>query len=85
MTLMERHAAIARHFYERYLPMEKVFERCGSEFLFKDEEDNLISVVVRYVRKENEEEHIKDVHDKRIFLEEKRKEKERRKERKMLV
>lgn len=78
MTLMERHAAIARHFYERYLPMEKVFEHCGSEFLFKDEEDNLISVVVQYVRKENEAERIKDVHDKRIFLEEKQREKAKR-------
>ena len=80
MTLMERHAAIARRFYERYLPMEKVFERCGSEFLFKDEEDNLISVVVRYVRKENEAERIKYVHDKRVALEEIQKEKARRKE-----
>ena len=80
MTLMERHATIARRFYEKYLPMEKVFERCGSELLFKDEEDNLISVVVRYVRKENEAERIKDVHDKRVFLEERQKDKARKKE-----
>lgn len=80
MTLMERHAAIARRFYERYLPMEQVFEHCGSEFLFKDEEDNLISVVVRYVRKENEAERIKYVHDKRIALEEIQKDKANRKE-----
>lgn len=81
MALMKRHTAIARRFYERYLPMEKVLEHCGSEFLFKDEEDNLISVVVRYVCKENEAERIKYIHDKRIFLEEKQKEKARRKER----
>ena len=80
MTLTERHVTIARHFYEKYLPMEKVFERCGSEFLFKDEEDNLISVVVRYVRKENEAEHIQYVHDKRIALEEKQKDKAKRRE-----
>ena len=54
MTLMERHATIAKRFYEQYLPTEKVFDHCGSEFLFKDEEDNLISVVVQYVRKEKD-------------------------------
>ena len=80
MTLMEHHATIARRFYERYLPMEKVLEHCGSEFLFKDEEDNLISVEVRYVRKENETERIKYVHDKRVALEEIQKDKARRKE-----
>lgn len=80
MTLMERHATIAKRFYEKYLPMEKVFEHCGSEFLFKDEEDNLISVVVRYVRKENETERIKYVHDKRVVLEEIQQEKAKRKE-----
>lgn len=78
MTLMKRHATIARRFYERYLPMEKVLERCGSEFLFKDEEDNLISVEVRYVRKENEAERIKYIHDKRVALEEIQKEKAKR-------
>ena len=80
MTLMERHATIAKRFYEQYLPTEKVFDHCGSEFLFKDEEDNLISVVVRYVRKENEAERIKYVHDKRVTLEEIQKERARRKE-----
>jgi len=80
MTLMERCATITRRFYERYLPMEKVLEHCGSEFLFKDEEDNLISVVVHYVRKENEAERIKYVHDKRVALEEIQKERARRKE-----
>ena len=80
MALMEHHATIARRFYEKYLPMEKVFEHCGSELLFKDEEDNLISVVIRYVRKENEVERIKYVHDKRIAIEEKQKDKTKRKE-----
>ena len=80
MALMEHHATIARRFYEKYLPMEKVFEQCGSEFLFKDEEDNLISVVVRYVRKENEAERIKYIHDKRVALEEIQKDKAKRKE-----
>ena len=78
--MKEHHTTIAKRFYERYLPMEKVFEHCGSELLFKDEEDNLISVVVRYIPKENETERIKYVHDKRVALEEKQKDKARRKE-----
>ena len=78
--MKEHHTTIAKRFYERYLPMEKVFEHCGSELLFKDEEDNLISVVVRYVSKENEAERIKYVHDKRIALEEIQKDKAKRKE-----
>ena len=78
--MKERHTTIAKRFYERYLPMGKVFEHCGSEFLFKDEENNLISVVVRYIPKENEAERIKYVHDKRVAFEEIQKDKAKRKE-----
>jgi len=64
MTLLQKCQQINQAFIHKYLPMNRVVAQCGNELLFRDEQENLISVRVSYVNKDRETELIQFVNDK---------------------
>lgn len=71
MTILQKCKQINQAFIHKYLPIGRLVARCGNELLFRDEQENLISVKVSYVNKNREMELIQYVNDKAIALEKK--------------
>ena len=64
MTLLQKCQQINQAFIHKYLPMNRMVAQCGNELLFRDEQENLISVRVSYINKDRETELIQFINDK---------------------
>lgn len=71
MTVLQKCQQINQAFIHKYLPMDCVVAQCGNELLFRDEQENLISVRVSYVNKDKETELIQFINGKAIAKREK--------------
>ena len=71
MTSREKCEQINQAFINQYFPMNQIVARCGNELLFRDIQENLISVRVSYINKDRETKLIQYINDKAIALKEK--------------